>query len=114
MKEKKKLSDMTFKDFLRCAKDKGENTEGFERGVREVFRNEGFSDSQVDKMKMQKVWDLTKQIYQQYAKRLAFIAESRIGQFEEAGDKIGLEDLRMIFTDLKKKLEKAEEELMKD
>jgi len=57
---KKKVSEMTFKEFWEETKKKGASNviEDQNFGVLAVLRKEGFSDEQINEMKMKKVYKL--------------------------------------------------------
>jgi len=76
MKEKKK-EDMTFKEFWEEEKKKGKDMETIEnekQGILETLRKRGFSEQQVNKMKIKKVLELMWKATEKHLKTLEDIA----------------------------------------
>ena len=61
MKKKRKPGEMTFQEFWEEAKKEGVASEFIEvnkRFLLETLRREGFSEQQINEMKMEKIWKL--------------------------------------------------------
>jgi len=61
MKQKKKREDMTFQEYWEEEKKKGKSNQAVENAkhaMLQTLRREGFTDKQVNEMKMDRVWKL--------------------------------------------------------
>lgn len=72
MKKKKKVSEMTFKEFWEEAKKRGapEVIEDRNFGMLTVLRREGFSDKQINEMKIEKAWKFYMDSYSTLVNRM--------------------------------------------
>lgn len=88
---KKKPEKMTFKEFWEELKKERQASRVLEKSKRhlmEILRREGFSDEQINEMKMEKVWKLFTDAMMETTKRVTKVIESMQPRILEKAEKI--------------------------
>lgn len=88
---KKKPEEMTFKEFweeLKKERPASRVLEKSKRHLMEILRREGFSDEQINEMKMEKVWKLFTDAMMETTKRVTKVIESMQPRILEKAERI--------------------------